>query len=133
MATRQVDPHALRRVVADVLEAYDSGAEVPVGPLRDAVRMSLIVLSQTIPGRAIEVRVPPYGAVQCGAGPRHTRGQPPNVVETDPVTWVRLASGDLTWAEAVGSGVLHASGIRSDLSPHLPLIRLSRGDTVQSH
>jgi hypothetical protein len=98
--------------------------------LRDAVRMSLAVLSQTVPGRAVEVRVPPYGAAQCGSGPRHTRGQPPNVVETDPLTWVRLASGDLAWSEAAGSGVLQASGIRSDLSSHLPLIRVSRGDTA---
>ncbi|HEX6075902.1 MAG TPA: sterol carrier family protein [Micromonosporaceae bacterium] len=100
--------------------------------MRDAVRMSLLVLSRTVPGRAVEVRVPPYGAAQCGAGPRHTRGQPPNVVETDPVTWVRLASGRLSWSDAAGSGALHASGIRSDLSPHLPLVRVSRGDTVQS-
>jgi hypothetical protein len=127
---RQVDPHVLRRVVDEVLKAYRSGSQVPVEPLRDAVRMSLAVLSRTVPGRAVEVRVPPYGAAQCSAGPRHNRGQPSNVVETDPLTWVRLASGDLAWSEATESGVLHASGIRSDLSAHLPLVRASRGDTT---
>jgi hypothetical protein len=69
----------------------------------------------------VEVRVPPYGAVQCVAGPRHTRGTPANVVETDPVTWVELASGRLAWADALAQGRVHASGSRTDLSPYLPL------------
>ena len=68
--------------------------------------------------------MPPYGAIQCGSGPRHTRGQPPNTVETDPVSWVRLAAGDLEWGQALQAGLLHASGIRSDLSAHLPLVRV---------
>lgn len=74
-----------------------------------------------IPGRSVEVRVPPYGAVQCVAGPRHTRGTPPSVVETDPVTWVSIATGRLSWAEAAGQGRLRLSGLRTDLSAHLPL------------
>ncbi len=74
------------------------------------------------PGRSVEVRVPPYGAVQCVDGPRHTRGTPPGVVETDPVTWLALASGRLQWAEALRSGRLRASGERTDLSAILPLI-----------
>jgi hypothetical protein len=78
-------------------------------------------LAARAPGRSVEVRVPPYGAVQAVEGPRHTRGTPPNVVETDPATWVALAVGTLTWAEAAATGRLHASGERADLSPYLPL------------
>jgi len=72
------------------------------------------------------VRVPPYGAVQCVAGPRHTRGTPPNVVETDPLTWVDVATGRVTWDAAVQAGRIRASGTRADLSDHLP-VRLAAG------
>ena len=89
---------------------------------RDATRFLLEELAARAPGRSVEVRVPPHGAVQCVAGPRHTRGTPPNVVETDPATWLRLATGSMAWDEAVGSGRLHASGERADLSPLLPLV-----------
>lgn len=65
--------------------------------------------------------MPPYGAVQCGPGPRHTRGTPPNVVETDPLTWVAVATGRLDWAEAVAAGRVRLSGGRADLSRYLPL------------
>ena len=68
------------------------------------------------PGRSLELRVPPYAAVQCVEGPRHTRGTPPNVVETDPLTWIRLAAGRLDWREAVTSGAVRASGERADLT-----------------
>lgn len=87
-----------------------------------AVRYTLEELAAAVPGKAVEVRVPPYGAVQCVAGPRHTRGTPPNVVETDPVSWLRLATGRLGWADAVGEGRVQASGPRSDLSPYLPVV-----------
>jgi hypothetical protein len=107
-----------------VLDALRAGDQPDPEQLAAAVRLSLSVLARTTPGRSVEVRVPPYGAIQCGQGPRHTRGQPPNTVETDPVSWVRLASGDLDWAEAHAKGLLHASGIRSDLSAYLPLVRL---------
>jgi Bacterial SCP ortholog len=90
--------------------------------LRDAVRALLGLLRERAPGRTVEVRVPPYGAVQCIAGPRHTRGTPPNVIETDPVTFVLLAVGRLGWAEAVTSGRVSASGIRADLSDYLPVV-----------
>lgn len=65
--------------------------------------------------------MPPYGAVQCGDGPRHTRGTPPNVVETDPVTWVEVATGRLDWQQAVTDGRISVSGGRADLSAYLPL------------
>ena len=61
--------------------------------------------------------MPPYAAVQCIEGPRHTRGTPPNVVEMDPVTWIRLAVGLLSWADALASGAVRASGVRADLAP----------------
>ena len=85
-------------------------------------RVLLDVLAQRHPGRSLEVRVPPVAAVQCMAGPRHTRGTPPGVVEADPLTWVRLAAGRLGWADALESGALTASGERADLSGVLPLL-----------
>jgi hypothetical protein len=89
--------------------------------VRDAVRLTLRALAARAPGRSVEVRIPPYGAVQCVQGPRHTRGTPPNVVETDPVTWLELATGQTAWSEAVAAGRIRRSGVRSDLSEYLPL------------
>jgi len=89
--------------------------------LRAAVIHALGLLEAQAPGRAVEVRVPPFGAVQCVAGPRHTRGTPPNVVETDPVSWIRLATGRQPWAEALADGSVRASGPRADLSAYLPV------------
>ncbi|PRZ09425.1 hypothetical protein BCE75_102134 [Isoptericola sp. CG 20/1183] len=86
-----------------------------------AVRFTLEELADVAPGNAVEVRVPPAGAVQAVEGPRHTRGTPPNVVETDVQTWLALATGRETWAEAVASGRVHASGERADLAALLPL------------
>jgi hypothetical protein len=86
-----------------------------------AVRYSLEELAARAPGRAVEVRVPPFGAVQCIEGPRHTRGTPPNVVETDSQTWLMLATGRQTWAQAMGGGTIRASGQRADLASLLPL------------
>jgi len=86
-----------------------------------AVRTLLKLLAVRAPGRSVEFRIPPFGAVQCVAGPRHTRGTPPNVVETDPLTWIRLAAGRLDWREAVAGGAVRASGERADLTGWLPL------------
>ncbi|PUB23941.1 hypothetical protein C8K30_11081 [Promicromonospora sp. AC04] len=86
-----------------------------------AVRFTLEELADIAPGNSVEVRVPPAGAVQAVAGPRHTRGTPPNVVETDPETWLGLATGTVAWADAVADGRVHASGDRSDISHLLPL------------
>jgi len=88
-----------------------------------AVRYLLQILAEQAEGNTVEVRVPPYGAVQAIEGPRHTRGTPPNVIETDPVTWVALATGALAWADGLAGGKVHASGSRADLSQHLPLLR----------
>ncbi len=119
------DPGSGGDAVAAVLAALDAGGPPPRPELRAAVRYLLDLLAERAPGRAVEVRIPPYAAVQCVSGPRHTRGSPPNVVETDPVTWISLATGRLTWAEAAGSGRIMASGIRSDLSAFLPLLPAS--------
>lgn len=81
----------------------------------------LALLSERAPGNSVEVRVPPYAAAQVVPGVRHTRGTPPAVVETDPDTWIELATGELSWGDAVASGRLRASGERADLGPYLPL------------
>jgi hypothetical protein len=85
------------------------------------VKETLALLTERAPGRAIEVRIPPYAAVQCGEGPTHTRGTPPNTVEMDAQTWLALARGEKSWAEAMAEGLISASGVRADLSPLLPL------------
>src|SRR5439155_15652148 len=103
------------------LRVLDEGREPAREVLRDATRALLAMLVERAPGRSVEVRVPPYGAVQCVAGPRHTRGTPPNVIETDPLTWIRLATGRLSWAEARATGKVSASGIRTDISDLFPL------------
>lgn len=90
--------------------------------LAAAVRGLAGMLAERYPGRSVEVRVPPFTAVQCIAGPRHTRGTPPNVIETDPLTFLRLATGRLAWAGAVADGLVRASGNRADLSEQLPLL-----------
>ncbi len=85
------------------------------------VKHFLAVLSERAPGASVEVRVPPYSAVQVIDGVRHTRGTPPAVVETDAQTWIAVATGSLTWTEALASGAVRASGERTDLTPLLPL------------
>jgi hypothetical protein len=85
------------------------------------VKLTLQELTVKAPGRAIEVRVPPYAAVQCGQGPTHTRGTPANTIEMDAKTWLALASGELTWDQAMDSGAVLASGLRADLTEYLPL------------
>ena len=113
--------HNKSESVHDALDALDRGAEPDRTVIRDAVRALLAELARVAPGRSVEVRIPPFGAIQCVAGPRHTRGTPPNVVETDPITWLLVATGRLSWADAVASGRVRASGIRTDLGEYLPL------------
>jgi hypothetical protein len=91
--------------------------------LRLLTKHYLALLEARAPGKSVEVRVPPYAAIQCIPGVRHTRGTPPAVIETDAATWIALATGDLAWSEAVDAGRLRASGERTDLSPYLPLER----------
>jgi hypothetical protein len=115
--------HNKSESVKVALDALDRGVEPERAVLRDAVRALLTELSRRAPGRSVEVRIPPFGAIQCVAGPRHTRGTPPNVVETDPVTWLLVATERVSWSDAVRDGRLRASGIRTDLSEFLPLDR----------
>ena len=89
--------------------------------MKEEVKHYLAVLQDRAPGRAVEVRVPPYAAVQVIGGGTHTRGTPRAVVETDGETWLALATGELSWADAVDAGRVRASGERADLSPYLPL------------
>ena len=92
--------------------------------LAAAVRGTVAILAAELPGNSVEVRVPPFAAAQCVEGPRHTRGTPPNVVETDPRTGLRLATGRLTWDEAVAQGLVRASGTRAAaVSAGLPVVR----------
>jgi hypothetical protein len=107
--------------VRAVLAAHDGGARLYPDAVRVAVRYLLDLLAAAAPGRAVEVRVPPYGAVQCIAGPVHSRGTPPNVIETDPVTWLRLATGRQSWPDAVERGEVRVSGPRADVSAFLPV------------
>jgi Bacterial SCP ortholog len=117
------DPETLGRACAVAVAAALGNGRVPVPEaLRGAVRYLLGRLAAQAPGRAVEVRVPPYAAVQCIEGPRHTRGTPPNLVEMDPVTWVRLAVGLASWADVVASGAVRASGVRADLTAYLPVL-----------
>jgi hypothetical protein len=121
MPPRRPDPRG-PEIVASVLRALDGGFAAEPDELRAAARYLLQLLATRYPGRILEVRIPPVAAVQCLPGPVHTRGTPPNVVETDPVTWVRLATGRLDWTDAVGSAAVHASGPRADLAAYLPLV-----------
>lgn len=97
------------------------GAPLPRTETATAVRYLLQLLAEKAPGNTVEVRVPPFGAVQVVEGPRHTRGTPPNVVETDAATWIDLATGVEEWADALASGRIAASGTRADLAALLPL------------
>jgi hypothetical protein len=129
MAPRhQADPVKTRdavRAVEDWLR--DDTRPVPSrAELAAAVRLTARTLAAQAPGASVEVRIPPFVAVQCISGPRHTRGTPPNVVETDPRTWLLLASGLLRVAEASATGALHLSGSRAgEIQTWLPLVRLA--------
>ncbi len=101
--------------------AADPDAPTPRAETATAVRYLLQLLAEKAPGNTVEVRVPPFGAVQVIEGPRHTRGTPPNVVETDAATWIALATGVEAWGDASASGRIAASGTRADISGLLPL------------
>jgi hypothetical protein len=124
---RNVDPTATRAAVvalADWLTA-DGGAEPGRAELAEAVRLTARTLAATAPGSSVEVRIPPFVAVQCIPGPAHRRGNPPNVVETDPRTWLLLATGLLTVDDAVAGGRITLSGSRAtEIATWLPLVRL---------
>src|SRR5919198_1474733 len=113
-ARRSADPVKTRAAVLAVVEWLrdDSYPEPGRAELGEAVRLTARTLAATAPGASVEVRVPPFVAVQCIPGPKHTRGNPPNVVETDPRTWLLLATGLLHVANAAAGGALRLSGAR---------------------
>jgi hypothetical protein len=128
MAARStVDPTKTRHAVLAVeqwLRDEDSPAPART-EIADAVRLTARTLAGAAPGASVEVRVPPFVAIQCIAGPRHTRGTPPNVVETDPRTWLRLATGLISVDDAARTGALALSGSRAaEVSAWLPLVAL---------
>jgi uncharacterized protein (TIGR03083 family) len=106
----------------DLARATGAGVTLDRQALAAVVRLLADALAAKAPGNSVEVRIPPYAAVQCVEGPRHTRGTPPNVVETDPLTWVRLATGRLSWSQALDAARVAASGERADLGPYLPVM-----------
>ena len=110
-----------RRIDAPTGRAAVEAVLAGGGDLATAVRFLLEELAASEEGHTVEVRVPPYGAVQAVAGPRHTRGTPPNVIETDAATWVALATGSLAWRDALAADRVTASGSRADLTDYLPV------------
>ncbi|WP_299529320.1 sterol carrier family protein [uncultured Streptomyces sp.] len=126
-STMRLDDFLVTRVAELVLCADDLHAATGEDGGHDrqalaaATRLFADALAEKAPGGSVEVRVPPYAVVQCVGGPKHTRGTPPNVVETDPLTWLRLATGRTTWADALEAARVGASGERADLSALLPL------------
>lgn len=89
-----------------------------------ACRYTLQELARRAPGRSVEVRVPPFGAVQIIGGPTHTRGTPPAVVEMGPEVWLALALGRLSLDDALANGDIDSSGHRANLQEWLPLTGL---------
>src|SRR5215213_11387799 len=128
-----IEDYLATRIVELVVHTDDLNRSLPQTPPAQLHRSALARCTRTLagvlagqhPGRSIEVRVPPYAAVQCAIGdpgPTHTRGTPPNIVETDPVSFLRLTTGRIGWADAVAAGTVYASGLRANLSPVLPLL-----------
>jgi uncharacterized protein (TIGR03083 family) len=128
-----IEEYIATRIVELVVHTDDLNRSLPEVTPAELRRSALSRCTRTLtgilagqhPGRSVEVRVPPYAAVQCAVGapgPTHNRGTPPNVVETNPLTFARLATGRITWADAVANGTLHASGLRADISGALPLL-----------
>ncbi|WNI23469.1 sterol carrier family protein [Streptomyces sp. ITFR-16] len=116
------------RTVELVVHTYDLNEAVGLGipydrqALAACTRLLADALAEKAPGGSVEVRVPPFAVVQCVQGPRHTRGTPPNVVETDPLTWIRLATGRTGWVQEIDAAKVSASGERADLAALLPLM-----------
>ncbi|MGV1004782.1 MAG: sterol carrier family protein [Candidatus Nanopelagicales bacterium] len=120
-ARKPVPTAAGAAALAEVQAARIAGLVPSRTVERTAVRFLLEELARRTPGNSVEVRVPPYAAVQAVPGPRHTRGTPPAIVEMAPATWLALATGLVNWNDAMDSGAIRASGVRADLRAWLPL------------
>lgn len=128
MTRHRADPVKTRDAVRAVAAwLRDDTSPAPSrADLAAAVRLTARTLAEQAPGASVEVRIPPFVAVQCISGPKHTRGTPPNVVETDPRTWLLLATGLLKVADASAAGTLRLSGSRAaEIQTWLPLVRLA--------
>lgn len=129
MRPRRLDPNATRMAVLAV-QAWLRDESVPEpdrAVIGQAVRLTARTLAAAAPGACVEVRIPPFVAVQCVQGPRHTRGTPANVVETDPLTWLQLATGLVPIADVERDGRLRMSGARAaEIASYLPLVTLDR-------
>lgn len=124
MASRRPEPAEVREALAAVADWLqdDTAAAPDRSVLARAVRLTARALAAAAPGTSVEVRIPPFVAVQCIAGPRHTRGTPPNVVETDPRSWLMLVAGRTDLSAAVAAGWVQMSGQRAaEIGEHLPL------------
>ena len=129
--SRAADPRATRDAVLAVASWLndDTVAEPDRAAIGAAVRLTARTLAAIAPGASVEVRVPPFVAVQCITGPRHTRGTPPNVVETDPRTWLRLACGLVGFDRVVADGGVSLSGGRAaEIAAWFPLVSLSESE-----
>ncbi|HET6731448.1 sterol carrier family protein [Mycobacterium sp.] len=127
-ARRTADPAKTRAAVSALADWLRDGQqpEPARAELAEAVRLTARTLAEVAPGASVEVRVPPFVAVQCISGPRHTRGTPPNVVEADPRTWLLLATGLLQVDDAAADGRLQLSGSRAgEVADWLPLVVLT--------
>jgi hypothetical protein len=118
---RKIDTADGRAALGAAVSARASNEKPARTDFAMAVRYLLQLLDEKAPGNSVEVRVPPFGAVQVVQGPRHTRGTPPNVIEMDATTWIDLATGVETWEQVVAAGRVQASGTRADLSDLMPL------------
>jgi len=128
-ARRTADPTMTRTAVLALADwLRDDSAPAPErARLAEAVRLTARTLAAAAPGSSVEVRIPPFVAVQCVSGPAHRRGNPPNVVETDPRTWLLLVTGLLTVDAAVRAGRITMSGARAgEIAAWLPLVQLDR-------
>ncbi|MGW6456826.1 sterol carrier family protein [Streptomyces sp. NPDC055078] len=128
LGAMRLDDFLVTRTVELIVHTDDlndaTGLDIPYDrkALAAGTRLLADALAVKAPGGSVEVRVPPYAVVQCVEGPRHTRGTPPNVVETDPLTWIRLATGRTGWAQELDAATVSASGERADLAPLLPVL-----------
>ena len=127
---KRVDPAQMRAAVLAVAHwLHDPELPPPSrAELAAAVRLSARSLAQDVPGNAVEVRVPPFVAVQCLSGVRHTRGTPPNVVETTPREWLRLATGLTDLETSIAAHQVSVSGQQAkEIGAHLPIVRVTSG------